>query len=131
MQLFCSELSVMALSNCCFYQQLFKNCWREIICLQLPRLYFFTPRFRFFNLRYGFLHFLHLVASISFLQPQLKQILITKRACCAILFFSGSVIGIRFSPCPTLFYSNRLFPSFLQAKLALLPVFWQQECLPC
>ena len=50
--------------------------------------------FLFFSLRYGFLHFLHLVASISFLAPQSKQILITSLACCAILFFSGSVIGI-------------------------------------
>ena len=50
--------------------------------------------FLFFNLKYGFLHFLHLVAPISFLQPHLKQILMTNRACCAIRFFSGSVIGI-------------------------------------
>jgi len=53
-----------------------------------------TPRVLFFSLRYGFLHFLHLVAAISFLAPHLKQIFITRRACCAIRFFSGSEIGI-------------------------------------
>jgi hypothetical protein len=56
--------------------------------------YFLTPRFLFFSLKYGFLHFLHLLALMSFLHPQLKHIFITKRAACAMRFFSGSVMGI-------------------------------------
>ena len=71
------------------------NCkiWRKI---NLD--YFLMPRFLFFSLRYGFLHFLHRVALMSFRALQLKQIFITKRAPCAIRFFSGSVIGIKISP---------------------------------
>ena len=60
--------------------------------------YFLMPRVLFFSLRYGFLHFLHLVALMSFLALQLKQIFINRRAPCAIRFFSGSVMGIWLSP---------------------------------
>jgi len=61
-------------------------------------VYFLMPRVLFFSLRYGFLHFLHLVALMSFRALQLKQIFITRRAFWAIRFFSGSVIGIWLSP---------------------------------
>ena len=56
--------------------------------------YFLTPMFLFLSLRYGFLHFLHLVAAMSFLHPHLKQIFMTRRAVCAMRFFSGSVMGM-------------------------------------
>ena len=59
--------------------------------------YFLAPMLRFLSLRYGFLHFLHRVALMSFLHPHLKHILIIRRAFCAMRFFSGSVTGIRLS----------------------------------
>jgi len=75
-----------------------KICNGKILKNNLIKVYFLMPRFLFFSLRYGFLHFLHRVALMSFLALQLKQIFITKRAPCAIRFFSGSVIGIKISP---------------------------------
>ncbi len=71
-------------------------------CLELI-VYFLMPRVLFFSLRYGFLHFLHLVALMSFRALQLKHIFITRRAFWAIRFFSGSVIGIWLSPLPLTF----------------------------
>ena len=60
----------------------------------LPNDYFLAPSVLFFSLIWLPWHFLHLVAEIGFLPPHLKHILKNSLRCCAICFFTASVIGI-------------------------------------
>ncbi len=66
------------------------NCLKDVE----TSTYFLAPSVLFFSLIWLPWHFLHLVVEIGFLAPHLKHILKNNLRCCAICFFTASVIGI-------------------------------------
>jgi len=55
--------------------------------------YYFTIS-RFFQRRFLPLHFLHLTAVLALRAPQSLQIFMYRRCCCAMVFLTGSNIGM-------------------------------------
>ena len=90
--------------------------------------YFLIPSALFFNLSWVLLHFRHLVALISNLQPHAIHIFICNLAFCAICFFSGSATGILIRQKSAIYSIGYSF--CLLGALQPLLVSWQLECLP-